>query len=52
MFVIIRERVKIKVMVVNENGFFEGLFEKSKEFVLLVRGEELLKVEKVLGNFK
>lgn len=49
---IIRERAKTKVTVVNENGSLEGLSEKSKEPVSLVRGEELLKAEKALGNSK
>lgn len=48
----IRERAKAKVTVVNENGSYEGLSEKSKEPVSLDRGGESLEAEKASGNSK
>ena len=48
----IRERAKAKVTVVNENGSYEALSEKSKEPVSLDKGGESLEVEKASGNSK
>ena len=48
----IRERAKAKVTVVNENGSYEALSEKSKEPVSIDRGGESLEAGKASGNSK